>query len=261
MVKNYYKILEVREHATGVEIKRAYRSLAKKYHPDKSSAVHAAQLFAEINEAYEVLSDPDQKQSYDQRRMGGQQPQTYRRRPAYRPRQAYQRRSGNPQIDLRPYVFYFKTVSLVGLVVSLLLTIDFLLPRKVITERIVKIENIVARNRNSGGRIIAKKVITTNETYHIGDVFPTGLYKNQEVSIRKTMILNIATLVDFGTDQDDSKYAMEASIYRNFSFAWIILLITSALGTFLKTSPETILNLAIVSGILLLLVIYFTAIS
>ncbi|MCD6576389.1 MAG: J domain-containing protein [Anaerolineaceae bacterium] len=65
--KNYYKILGVEKNATSDEIKRAYRKLAKRYHPDKNFGdKQAEEKFKEINEANEVLSDPEKKARYDQ---------------------------------------------------------------------------------------------------------------------------------------------------------------------------------------------------
>ena len=64
MAKNYYDILGVSKGATDDEIKKAYRKLAHKYHPDKSGGDEAK--FKEINEAYQVLSDQSKRQQYDQ---------------------------------------------------------------------------------------------------------------------------------------------------------------------------------------------------
>src|SRR5579862_5173261 len=64
--KDYYDILGVARDASGDDIKRAYRALARRHHPDvsddKSDAEHR---FKEINEAYEVLSDPNKRAQYD----------------------------------------------------------------------------------------------------------------------------------------------------------------------------------------------------
>jgi curved DNA-binding protein len=66
-VKDYYKILGVEKSATSEQIKKAYRKLAVKYHPDKNPDNKAAEeKFKEINEAYEVLSDDDKRRKYDQ---------------------------------------------------------------------------------------------------------------------------------------------------------------------------------------------------
>lgn len=64
--KDYYKTLGVKKGATPEEIKRAYRSLARKHHPDVSKAPDAATRFKDLNEAHEVLSDPDKRKRYDQ---------------------------------------------------------------------------------------------------------------------------------------------------------------------------------------------------
>lgn len=63
--KDYYKILGVSKNATSKDIHRAYRKLAHKYHPDVSSAVDAEAKFRDINEAKEVLQDPEKKKLYD----------------------------------------------------------------------------------------------------------------------------------------------------------------------------------------------------
>ena len=64
--KDYYKILGLKKGATAEEIKRAYRTLARKYHPDVSKAPDAAKRFKEVNEANEVLSDPAKRKRYDE---------------------------------------------------------------------------------------------------------------------------------------------------------------------------------------------------
>ena len=63
---DYYKVLGVARDAKQAEIKRAYRKLARKYHPDVSEEKDAAAKFKEVGEAYAVLKDPEKRAAYDQ---------------------------------------------------------------------------------------------------------------------------------------------------------------------------------------------------
>ncbi|MFH1186852.1 MAG: DnaJ C-terminal domain-containing protein [Candidatus Levyibacteriota bacterium] len=66
MEKDFYKILGVNKSASQEEIKKAYRKLAVQYHPDKNRTKEAELKFKEVSKAYEALSDPQKRQTYDQ---------------------------------------------------------------------------------------------------------------------------------------------------------------------------------------------------
>jgi curved DNA-binding protein len=63
--KDYYKVLGVARDATAEQVKKAYRQLARKHHPDVSKAADAAARMSEVNEAYAVLGDPEKRAAYD----------------------------------------------------------------------------------------------------------------------------------------------------------------------------------------------------
>ncbi len=63
--RDYYEILGLNKNATEAEIKTAYRKLARQHHPDVDKSAGAAEKFKEISEAYQVLSDPGKRQTYD----------------------------------------------------------------------------------------------------------------------------------------------------------------------------------------------------
>jgi curved DNA-binding protein len=76
--RDYYKTLGVERTASADEIKKVYRRLARKYHPDVSKEPNAEEKFKEVQEAYEVLKDPEKRVAYDQLGPGMQSGQEFR---------------------------------------------------------------------------------------------------------------------------------------------------------------------------------------
>jgi curved DNA-binding protein len=76
--KDYYEILGLTRGAEAEEVKRAYRKLARKYHPDVSKEKNAEDRFKEVQEAYEVLRDPEKRAAYDQLGRGYRTGQQFR---------------------------------------------------------------------------------------------------------------------------------------------------------------------------------------
>ncbi len=106
--KDYYKIMGLSETADAAEIKRTYRKLARKYHPDVSKETNAEERFKEIGEAYEVLKDKEKRATYDNVRKGGWHPgQDYRPPPGS---QRQSRSQGTADFDTDQFSDFFSSL-------------------------------------------------------------------------------------------------------------------------------------------------------
>ena len=98
--RDYYEVLGVGRNASEEEVKRAYRKLAVKFHPDKNpDDPHAEEKFKELGEAYDVLMDSDKRAAYDRFGHAGFAGTAQRRRP---PGDAPARRDDRPRRSRRP---------------------------------------------------------------------------------------------------------------------------------------------------------------
>ncbi len=87
--KDYYKNMGLARDATPDDVKRAYRKLARKYHPDVSKDKDAEVRFKEISEANQVLSDPEKRAAYDQLGANWQAGQHFRPPPGWSTRRTF----------------------------------------------------------------------------------------------------------------------------------------------------------------------------
>src|SRR5882762_6546566 len=100
--KDYYKILGVPRTASEEEIKKAFRKLARQFHPDVAKDKKTAETrFKEINEAYEVLSDPEKRKRYDE--LGAD----WKQGAGFRPPPGQQARAGRSPRGAQDYEFHF----------------------------------------------------------------------------------------------------------------------------------------------------------
>jgi len=108
--KDYYKILGVARDATPDQIKKTYRKLARKYHPDVSKEANAEDKFKEVQEAYEVLKDSKKREAYDTLGSNWQNGQDFRPPPGWGGSQGFSGGSNvNPE-DLGGFSDFFESI-------------------------------------------------------------------------------------------------------------------------------------------------------
>jgi curved DNA-binding protein CbpA len=259
-LKNYYFILSLNIYASDAEIKRAYRKLAVQFHPDKNKSPEAEEIFKEVNEAYEVLGDPVRKAIYDQMLRGEetveQEPEAPKHRdPRYRPRP--------PQEHARPRkpthreeilammaenLRYALIVSRLTLLFSVILIADYSLPPKK-----TRTEVLTQNPTNSGSTF--KLELSDGKSVSVSRDAARKLRHSERISIYRSAWFAVPlVLEDEGTHY---RTAVQLSIYGNFIFWPILLLLTSLAGTFYWKGVEFRFNVAIVNFILFILTLVF----
>lgn len=108
--KDYYKILGVERSASADELKRAYRKLARQYHPDVSKEADAETRFKEMKEAYEVLKDPEKRAAYDQFGKDWQSGQEFRPPPGDTRGFAYRDSGVGERVDPGEFSEFFEAM-------------------------------------------------------------------------------------------------------------------------------------------------------
>ncbi len=258
-MKNYYFILSLNIYASEADIKQSYRKLALQFHPDKNPSPEAEAIFKEVNEAYEVLGDPLRKVIYDQMLRGAaveepvQEPVSTHRDPRYRPRPrtTTQRKPTHREEILAMMAAnlrYALMISRLTLLFSVVLITDYTLPPvKTITE--VLVEN--PTNRGS----TFKLELRDGKTVSVSREAARNLRKANKVAIYRSAWFSVPLILE----DENAHYRtnIELSIYGNFIFWPILLMLTSLVGTFYWKGIEFRFNVAVVNFILLLLTLVF----
>jgi hypothetical protein len=254
-MKNYYAILGVKNTASTDDIKRAFRKLAVKFHPDKNPSPEAEELFKEITEAYDVLSDWEKRKQYDLRwenpfvHAANEPTQPKHRDPRYRPKPAGYRppKSHTVYDTMAEYLPYFRYASWTALVFAFLLALDYIIPYKENNEELLNVKEVVGKGNHfryfifspAGGRKI--KVYDYTARYLTGE---------RQIVYRSTRIFGtVMNLSDVGP----TLVVKIAYLYRTLIFLPLIMLVTSAVGVYYRESVEFPFNLSLVSGALFLI--------
>lgn len=257
-MKDYYQILRVRSGATPVEIRRAYRILVQRLHPDINPDPAAHELIKEVNEAYDVLGDTEKKQEYDSRlrnpyTTSSGTTETRHRDPAYR-RRAPARPAvppDNSQLELMQRYLHLATkVAWVGCVLCFILAIDFGVPH------LVTPDTVQTFRSSRGGRSSRSYVVTqTNRYIKISDRDWAVFEVDQKIEIVESGIFSI--LIEIRIPEKGIRITNLSTLYGNYFFVPILLLILSVMAFAIKGTLEFKFNLGIVTFFVLIFTLIF----
>lgn len=263
-MKNYYEILGLSVTATDREIKYVFRRLAVTYHPDKNPTPESEAIFKEVNEAYEVLSDPVKRSHYNQLLSGNHsgtvpdQAESWHRDPAYRKRRqaGYKPQPQGPSANIllmESLLKYMRILSWIGCTLSFILLVDYLLPHRISKERIVTSAEAMRKVllRPAGDLLMTDKGHHFPISYSETKYFP---YRS-EVRVFSSALFSILVKVE----NQSGNYELNnlGSLYRNFSFAPLVMFLLSLTGLVSRKGIEFRFNIGIVLLLVFLLNIIF----
>ncbi|AHM61081.1 chaperone protein DnaJ [Flammeovirgaceae bacterium 311] len=261
-MKDYYRILQIAPDASQEEVKKAYRRLAKVHHPDVAAIGkrEVQEVFIlELNEAYQTLRNPEKRSHYDWIRTYGDtsnsvttstiqntsQRTRFNRRPFFK----------NPldeQELVKPYLHYAYALSKIALVFCFLLFIDFLLPLRLQKDRAVYLTDVYSVQKGNTVHDHTKIETWSGKQVKVSKEAGMQFSSNPNMLVYKTRLFSKARYVT-SVLKRETRYLIGRSIYGNFIFLPLILLLTAFLGSIKRFTPELDFSLGLVSGVLMLI--------
>lgn len=256
-MKDYYQILGIRRGASAAEVRRAYRVLVQKLHPDINPDPTAHELIKEVNEAYDVLGDETKKRDYDYRLVNPYVEFETPQQPAHRD-PAYKRRSrshvhvnhGPTQQDMmNRYVHVAVKVFWASALLAAFLLIDFVLPHRVSTETIVAFENTGRRRYEAYYLVTAsgQRIKFSRDDILLFE-------EDQQIEVVQSCILS--KLIEMRIVETDTVINNLSTIYANFQFVPWLLGIFSVIGLATKEKVEFRFNLGIITIFVLIFTVF-----
>lgn len=255
-MKDYYRILQVTPNASQEEIKKAYRKLAKVYHPDVAPNGIEGVFIHDINEAYRTLSHPEKrirynwmlKNSSDEKVVQEIPTTTYRSRP-------FNKIQTQIREWVQPYLVYTHTVSRIALVFCLLLGADFMLPLKQLRDKAVYLTSVESTNTDKQAKDHTQIKTWSGRKVQVSQEAGIRFEENPHMLLYITPVFSKARYVS-SVRHVKHRFQIGRSIYGNYIFLPIILLITATLGSrFKRISPVSDFSFGVVSAVLLLICI------
>jgi hypothetical protein len=258
-MKDYYDILGVGASAGAAEIKRAYRLLAVRYHPDKNPTPEAEALFKEINEAYDVLSDSNKKFIYDQQRynplheLTADEPVKQHRDPRYRPRQHGAPRKVEKSAQyllMEQWNKYARWINIAGVSVFFLLAFDYVIPYSVSEETVEEIQRVTGSAGKYSKNSFRYFLIKTASGKRIKVYQQVAGTVNAQFTLEATRLYQIPMSI---TPHTDEVTVPLGYMYGPVFLMPLLLFVIGGVGIALRKNITACFNCAIVTSILLII--------
>jgi hypothetical protein len=252
MVKNYYKTLGLSSSATKAEIKVAYRKLAKKYHPDKNKSKQASQLFIEVNEAYDYLSNENSSfqivntvKTSPRKRSKYSDEEPEKRMEWARKYAKYKKIKEERIMELEFYKIHnssrkkiINLINWVSISVAFLILMDF----KILPTSSIKVDLITNYIDMGSEKLVLKFKDIDNNNFNFGvsldDIKHINAAKIKDYSTQKSKILRQNTHMLLNINNEIITIDNHFCVYKVFYFYLIILLLP--LVTIFSKGPNTL---------------------
>lgn len=261
MNNRYLEVLELQPGASLSDIKKAYRRLAKKYHPDVNKSPEANERFLEIHEAYKFLTEVGPRPNaepvnYDFDPQQDAYNAWRERAKAYAAKKA---REAYEQQQSLLYIIYNKAKIPIWFVIAfnLILTIDYILPLKSVEKEILRIEQVIGYRRGTNQKIVKyDQVVFDGFKLRLMPGKARILYEGQLGTIYSTPLFN--TLIEVGFIEDDEPITIKptSSIYVVFGYLIPAIFICVAIYLYMRNQNPNKLTLLIVIAFALSVQLY-----
>lgn len=242
-MKDYYKILRLTPSASADEIKRSYRRLAMIYHPDRSQNPNAHNSFAEINEAYEILSDSTLKLQYDG--LFNSQGDLFveaqnfsenfnKSRNNNRTERVY-RATRKTRDIITPYILkLYRGTAYVSIVLMSLLLIDFLLPD-------VKYNEILIQKKYGEGNLMEYVLKTKNRVIVVDHDDYVKFKEGDQFAYSQSTIFRFDRSIDLVINNENHTFRLPGNFFTYFTL-FIIIGLAFAILTLRAQKEQDILQ-------------------